>query len=357
MRSPAISVVMSVFNGEAFLAEAVESILEQTFHDFEYIIVDDGSTDRTAKILSEYAVGDARVHVFRHPNEGRAASLNWGIQLATSPYIARMDADDIALPHRLREQVEFLDRRPEIGILGGALDFITPERRTLATFQPPLEDFDIRSVMRHCNPFYHPTVVMRKEVAMAAGGYRKALCDADDYDLFLRIAERTRMAGLAVPVLLYRIHAGQASIRRMTHQALCVLAARAAASLRSRGEADPLSETPEVTPELVQKLGVSAEEIRQEAVKEHYFWMGFLAEVDPDSALQLIDRLLKLCDSGSAERSTAAGAWLQAASIHYKSGRVARAFASAGRGVLAKPTAAARVVKMAIARRARAIKG
>jgi hypothetical protein len=342
---------MSVLNGEVFLAEAVESILGQTLRDFEFVIIDDGSTDRTADILSDYATRDGRVRVFRHPNEGRAESLNWGTRLATGRYIARMDADDVALPHRLKDQAELMDARPELGLVGGALEFISRDRRRLATVRPPVEDSILRADMRHCNPFYHPTVMMRKEVAVAAGGYRRALCDADDYDLFLRIAERSQMASLAHPILLYRIHSSQASVTKMAHQALCILAGRAAASLRRRGRPDPLWDVEEVTPELVQKLGVSADEIRREAVKEHVFWMPLLADADPDSALQLIERLMDLCRSGSPERSTASRAWLTAASIHYKQGRLTRAVASAGRGVLAQPVEAARVVKMAIARR------
>ena len=352
MNSPAVSIVMSVLNGEAFLTEAVESILEQTLTDFEFVIIDDGSTDRTSEILSDHAKRDSRVRIFTQRNKGRAESLNLGIDLARADLVARMDADDVSLPNRLKEQFEFMRGRPEIGLLGGALEFISPDGQRLGTYQPPVEDFDVRSGMRHCNPFYHPTVMLRKDAALAAGGYRKALRDADDYDLFLRIAERSQMAGLVRPVLLYRIHAGQTSIRKMTHQAVCVLAARAAGALRSRGETDPLWEAQEVTPQLMQKLGVSTEEIRREAIKEHYFWMSFLAQVNPDAALELIDRLLELCDSGSAERSTAAGALLKAASIHYKHGRLARALASAGRALLVQPVEAARVVKMAITRRA-----
>lgn len=352
MKSPAVSVVMSVLNGEDFLAEAIESILGQTLRDFEFVIIDDGSTDRTAEILSEYATRDRRVQVFRHPNEGRAESLNWGTRLATGRYIARMDADDVALPHRLKDQAELMDARPELGLVGGALEFISRDRRSLGTVRPPVEDSILRTDMRHCNPFYHPTVMMRKEVAVAAGGYRRALRDADDYDLFLRIAERSKMANLAHPILLYRIHSNQASITKMAHQALCILAGRAAASLRRRGSPDPLWDVEEVTAELVQKLGISAEEIRQEAMKEHVYWMPLLADADPDSALQLIHRLLELCSSGFPERSTASRAWLTAASIHYKQRRLMRALASAGRGVLMQPVEAARVVKTAIARRA-----
>jgi len=355
MSSPRISVVMSVYNGEEFLAEAVESILEQTFSDFEFVIIDDGSTDRTSGILSDYTKRDARVRIFSQRNKGRAESLNLGIDLARAGLIARMDADDISLPHRLKEQCEFMDGHPEVGLLGGTVEFVGPDLQRLGTFRPPEEDREIRVGMRRYNLFYHPAVMMRKEAVLAAGGYRRALCDADDYDLFLRVAERSRMASFAEPVLLYRIHSSQASVRRMTHQALCVLAARLAASLRSRGIPDPLSNIEEVTPELVRDMGASPEEIRREAVKEHVFWLPFLAEINTDWGLQLINKLLQLCYSGSGppERTAAAGALLKAASIHFKQGRFAKAFISAGRGVFVQPLEVGRIVKMAIARRAR----
>jgi hypothetical protein len=357
MGSPAVSIVMAVFNGEAFLAEAVESILGQTLRDFEFVIVDDGSTDGTSGILSDYAKRDPRVRVFTQQNKGRADSLNFGINLARSDLIARMDADDISLPHRLKDQREFMDGHNEVGLLGGTVEFIGPERQKLGVFKSPEEDRELRAGMRRCNQFYHPTVMMRKEVVLAAGGYRRALRDADDYDLFLRIAERARMASLAKPVLLYRIHANQTSVLRMTHQALCVLAARVAASLRSRGSADPLSGIEEVTPELVRNMGASAEEIRREAVNEHAFWLPLLAEVNTDGGLQLIDNLLQLCYSGlgAPERIAAAGALLKAASIHFKQRRFTKALASGGRGLFVQPLETGRIIKMAIARRARSL--
>src|ERR1700719_2523166 len=196
---------MRALNGDAFLAEAVESILAQTVTDFEFIIIDDGSTDKTPEILSMYADRDARVRVFQQENRGRAESLNRGIELSRSRYIARMDADDIALPDRLNEQVNFLAHHPEVGLLGGAFELITGSGR-LRTVRPPLDDQHIRTLMLRFNPMCHPTVMMRKDLVLASGGYRKALLDADDYDLWLRIGERSRLANLDKVVLQYRLH-------------------------------------------------------------------------------------------------------------------------------------------------------
>src|SRR5260370_12285217 len=160
MNSPAtVSVVMSVFNGQAFLSEAIESILGQTLREFEFLVIDDGSTDKTSEILAEYVNRDERIRVLRHENKGRAASLNVGIGLATGKYIARMDADDVALPYRLAEQMEFMERHPEVGLLRGAIELLSATGRAIKTSQPPLQDTEINSLILRYNPMFHPTHV------------------------------------------------------------------------------------------------------------------------------------------------------------------------------------------------------
>jgi Glycosyl transferase family 2 len=356
MSLPLVSVVMSVFNGQAFLSEAIESILSQTFRDFEFLVVDDGSTDRTAEILSTYASRDVRMRLFHHENKGRAVSLNVGIGFAKGNLIARMDADDIALPHRIKEQVDFMERHPEVGLLGGAVELINTQGKVLEITHPPLEDKGIRSFMLQYNPISHPTVVMRKEVVLASGGYRKALLDADDYDLWLRMGERSRFANLGRPVLQYRIHPGQVSVRNLRHQILCMLAACAASSLRRHGNPDPLSHVEEVTPQLLETLGVSTAHIHQAIVSASVYWMYVLAKVDDESALRVIDGLLQSAGSGYVERSVVANAWLTAAGIHYRQGRPAKALVSAGRAVLARPIVAGRGLKRSFTRLAAAFK-
>jgi hypothetical protein len=351
MSSSKISVVMSVYNGESFLAEAVESVLAQTFSDFEFIIIDDGSTDRVPEILSGYAKRDARVRVFPQQNEGRPQSLNRGISLAAAPLIARMDADDISLPRRFEQQVKLMEARPEIVLLSGPVEFIGYDGRRIGGFRPPETDGEIRIKMRHTNVFYHPTVMMRREHVLAAGGYRKALRDADDYDLFLRMAERGKMAALAEPVLAYRVHPEQASVANLNIQTRCLVAARKAASLRERGLPDPLCGGDEITPEFVRQLGISDEDLRAYVAGAHVNWIGLLAEAYPDSALRLVDSLLELCDSGSVERPAVAAALFRAAGIHFRQGRYAEGFASACRSVSVQPIEAGRHLKWAIARR------
>jgi Glycosyl transferase family 2 len=349
--SPRVSVVMSVFNGQAFLTEAVESILAQTFSHFEFIIIDDGSTDSTPALLAQYAKRDDRVRVFPQKNIGRAESLNRGIGLSGSTYIARMDGDDIALPKRLEEQVHFLERHPDVGLLGGAYEMFGTNGRVLRTVRLPLEDSEIRAAMLRDNPICHPAVMMRKDVVLASGGYRKALLDADDYDLWLRMAERTRLANLDEVVLRYRIHANQVSIRDSMHQVECVFAARAAASLRSRGAPDPLWQVQEVSPGILETLGVSTEEVRQSALDGYVARMDLFTEMDADAALVVKDNLLRLCSSDAKGRSLAARVLFKAAGIHYRRGRFVQALAAMGRAMVTQPAELCRHLKMALTRR------
>ena len=357
MNPPVTSVVMSVYNGQAFLAEAVESILNQTFRDFEFIIIDDGSTDRTAEILTEHERKDGRIRIHRQENNGRAASLNIGIELAQGQYIARMDADDIALPSRLKAQLEFMERHPDVCVLGGAVELIDQQGDVLRTVHPPQEDAEIQSRLLEDNPMWHPTVMMRKEVASGADGYRKALLDADDYDLWLRISERSKLANLKAVVLRYRIHSSQASVGNMRHQMLCVFAARTAAIARRRGGADPLSGIHEITPELVHALGVTPLQIRQSLLGACAYWTDLLSPSDPEAALRVIEGFLQSPEAAPLDRPALADVWLKAARLHYKQGRPSKAISSLGHALLTRPVVAGRHVKRALTRLAAALKG
>jgi hypothetical protein len=354
---PSISVVMSVFNGQAFLSEAIESILSQTFRNFEFLVIDDGSTDRTAEILADYASRDVRIRVMRHGNKGRTASLNIGINLAAGKYIARMDADDVALPDRLRDQVEFLEQHPEVGLLGGAVELINRQGKVIQTTRPPLEDEEIKSVMLGYNPMCHPAVMMRKEAAIGAGGYREAFSESEDYDLWLRMSERCQLANLGKPILQYRVHSGQASMRNLEEQTLCLLAALAAAKLRRCGSPDPLLDADKITPQLLDTLGVTRAEIQETLLAAYGYWAEILEPTDPEASLRVIEVILQLPGVEGFDRSAIANTWLKAASIHYRQGRRGKAVAAATRAVLVRPIIAGRPVKWACTRLANALKG
>jgi glycosyltransferase involved in cell wall biosynthesis len=207
--SPQISVTLSIFNGEAFLDQAIASILAQTFTDFELVVVDDGSTDRTPEILK--SLSDPRLRVLTQPNAGLAVSLNRAIWRSRGRLIARMDADDVALPERFARQVAYLDSHPEVGVLGTGSEEITPAGRVVDRVVPPAEDAEIRRVLIRRNPFVHSSIMARREVIERMGGYNERLTVAQDYDLWMRAAALTRFANLPDPLVRRRLVPGQVS--------------------------------------------------------------------------------------------------------------------------------------------------
>ena len=203
--SPSVSVIMSVFNGEEHLHKSIDSILNQTFTDFEFIIINDGSTDRTSAILSDYEKNDARVKVFQQENKGLAVSLNNGISHSKANLIARMDSDDIALPDRLEKQVAYLKKHPEVGVLGTAAHLINAQGVKLGVMVLPEEHDSIVKIMYKSSPIIHPSVVMRREAVLAVGGYREDLKRAQDYELWSRLFHRCRFHNLQDPLLIYMV--------------------------------------------------------------------------------------------------------------------------------------------------------
>lgn len=196
-KPPTVSVVMCVYNGERFLREAVESILNQTFTDFEFIIVDDGSTDNSWQILTEYATQDDRITLIRNEtNMGISRSANRGLARVRGKYIARTDADDISLPNRLARQVDFLESHPEIGVLGGSIQLIDSSGKVNPRcWQLPSEHGLLK--WRFCfeNPFVNVTVMMRQEVVAQTDGYHSEFINySEDYDLWQRLSNITRLA-------------------------------------------------------------------------------------------------------------------------------------------------------------------
>jgi len=241
MTAPAVSVVMPVYNGAEYLREAIGSIVEQSFSDLELVVIDDGSTDETPEILTDYAKHDDRLRIDRHERAGLGAALNRGVGLARAPLVARLDADDVALPDRLELQRRFLDDHPSVVVVGGAVRFINERGHAFADVTYPLSDDEIRMTMRKSTPFVHSAVMMRKEAFERSRGYRPAFRDAADVDLWLRLAELGTLANLPELLVCYRMHAGQATVQRRELMTMCALAARVAAQERAAGRPDPVS--------------------------------------------------------------------------------------------------------------------
>lgn len=215
MNRPKVSVVMSVYNGEAYLREAVKSILNQTFSDFEFIIINDGSTDRTPEILE--TIKDPRVRVINQPNRGLTVSLNRGIRLAQGEYIARMDADDISEPERLERQVEIIDRNPNIALVGCWYKVVDEQGKVLAHRKLPIDSDKLAKELVHRNILCHGSVLIRKDAVEAVGLYNESLRYAQDYELWLRMLREGFKASV-VPDFLYSYRISPESVAKVYAQ-------------------------------------------------------------------------------------------------------------------------------------------
>jgi glycosyltransferase involved in cell wall biosynthesis len=211
-QSPLISVLMPAYNAERYVAQAVASILTQTLGDFEFLIVNDGSSDRTPTILERYARQDSRIRLISRPNTGHIVALNEMLHLARGEYIARMDADDIALPQRFELQVEFLQHHSAVVCVGGAHEIIDEAGRLITCWHLLLDDADIqKAALAGHGSICHPCAMIRREALLAVGGYNSDLMPAEDLDLWLRLGELGKLANLPQPVLRYRIHSQSVS--------------------------------------------------------------------------------------------------------------------------------------------------
>ncbi|GEM_PF-361920 len=219
--SPRVSVLMPVYNGEQYLDEAVQSILCQTFRDFEFLIIDDGSTDGTKAILDSY--NDERIRLVRNErNMGLTKSLNRGLVLARGDYIARQDADDVSHPERLAKQVQFLESNPQVGMLGTAYQRIDVHGLPLSTVEVLASNSEIQDALLYGNRFCHGSVMLRQKALEAVGNHCYEMAEpAEDYDLWLRMSERFEVANLPEVLYSLRMHSASLSSVRAAEQRRC----------------------------------------------------------------------------------------------------------------------------------------
>lgn len=217
--SPRISVLMSIYNGEQYLREAIESILGQVFSDFDFIIVDDGSMDSSLKIAQRYAQEDARIQIIKNAhNIGLSASLNKALQAAQGEFIARMDADDVSLPHRLEEQAKFMDEHPEIDVLGTGFTFIDEAGNHLRSTVFSSNSDILRWNLLFFNPIAHPSAMMRSATIRKLGGYSIEVANAQDYELWTRVSLMGRLANLEEIHMLLRLHEARVTYKHRAQQ-------------------------------------------------------------------------------------------------------------------------------------------
>ncbi len=207
-----ISVVMPVYNSDKYMREAIESILNQTFQDFEFIIIDDGSTDMSLEIALDYQKHDARIQVHCHEqNKGIVKGRNAGLQLAKGKYIAWMDSDDISVPERLTKQYLFMQSHPDIGVTSANAIMIDESGKSISVIQMPQTHNLILWAFCFYDPIINPAVMANRELCIQIGGYRDLAKDRteyfpEDYDLWVRISKHTHFRNFNEPLLKLRKH-------------------------------------------------------------------------------------------------------------------------------------------------------
>lgn len=207
MDNQKISVIMSVYNGEKYLRKAIESVLAQSYSNFEFIIINDGSTDNSLSIIQSF--NDSRIKLISRENKGLINSLNEGINLAVGKYIARMDADDICDIHRLEKQFDYLEKNADIYLCGTWAKAINENDKIVGEYSyPPTTSGKIKKYLLFHNAFIHPSVMFKKEIIKKAGIYNGKYRHVEDYELWTRVLRKFQAANLPEFLLYYRINQG-----------------------------------------------------------------------------------------------------------------------------------------------------
>jgi hypothetical protein len=217
-----VSVVMPAYNRQDLMPEAIESILGQTFREFELIIVDDCSTDNTLQVAIGYQKRDTRIRIHHHKkNMGIAGARNTGLRLAQGKYIAWMDSDDISMPERIEKQFLFMESHPEIGVLGTAAIVIDTSGKYLGVMDYPLSHPLLLWALCFYDPIINPSAMVRSNLLLASGGYSTAFSQAEDYEMYARLSRSTQLANLPERLLRLRMHATNTSIMYRSKQLEC----------------------------------------------------------------------------------------------------------------------------------------
>lgn len=223
-----LAVLMAVFNNAETLEEAIKSILNQTYKDFQFVIVNDASTDESNQILTRFVKKDSRIKLINNQHRlGLTKSLNKGLKTIKTKYIARMDADDLALPKRFKKQLEYLESHPKIALLGTAAFLIDFKGKKLKLKTYPINNHHLKKLILHFCPFIHPTWMIRRSTLNQVGEYNEKFTFAQDYELALRIMTKFKTANLPEPLLKYRVNSDQAiSLKNLKAQERLALKAR-----------------------------------------------------------------------------------------------------------------------------------
>jgi len=324
MTTPRLTVAMSVYNDGPYVGGAIDSILNQTFADFELLIIDDRSTDNSAEVIADRARADARIRVLPSPEKGRVPALNALFAEAGTPWVAIMDSDDISMPDRLSRQMAFADANPACGVIGCSASLIGPDGAPLDKVggDKPLTHQAIRANLEAGPLINHNAVLVARDPVLAIGGYRRAYRHAEDYDLWLRLIDRVEFANLPDDLVAYRVYPDQVSTRHVVEQTANAAIAWQARCEVLAGRPDPTDGLMQMPPldrldDLFGRKGIAAY-VRARVVKRIIFAPEVLAG---DGYEMLIGHI---ADSGGNPEY-----WRAAARI-LKSGRPRRAAGVAG---------------------------
>ena len=238
---PRLSVVIPVYNGSQFIGSSIESVLDQRFKDFELIVIDDGSTDKSVDVIMKYAERDKRIKVLTQLNFGECVARNRAAQAASGEFLAGLDADDVCAPTRFINQIQFLDAHPDVGVVGGAARIINELGETIGRKNLPVSRWLLDSILRNWSPFVHSAVTVRRSTFDLLGGYRECFKHAGDYDLWLRAREISALSNLPDIVVSLRRHRHQMSYEGAKAQAFYTMIAKTSAEARSKGATDPVT--------------------------------------------------------------------------------------------------------------------
>jgi glycosyltransferase involved in cell wall biosynthesis len=216
INNPKVTVLMPAYNAALYIDEAIKSVLEQTFTDFELLIINDGSTDETPEIINTYH--DERIIVVNQQNKGVAAALNTGLTYARAPYIARFDADDICMPNRLKVQYDFITAYPEYSVIGSAADYIDADGHFIFTHHPDGHlNEEIQQLKYSVCPFIHSSVFYKKDVVIKNGGYNEHAYTFEDHFLWVNILKTEKACNLSQPLIKVRLNPESITIDEKWH--------------------------------------------------------------------------------------------------------------------------------------------
>jgi glycosyltransferase involved in cell wall biosynthesis len=285
---------MAVNHAGRFLDPALRSLADQTFEDFEVILVDNNSRDGSDRVIAEWAAKDERIRPHRMDVLGSAKCLNFAASLARAPLLARLDGTNILVPDRLRIQHARMEQEPHLGLLGGCVDLIDTDGNLIGHRPLPLSDPELRAFLRHGNPFVQSTIMMRRTAFDAVGGYRR-LRTSEDYDLWCRMAEVTQMANMRESLARFRVIETGIPVSRPIRMALNDACIVAAARARENIQPEPFLRGAASLRAALDILDVSRDDFRYRLLKSLVgIARNALSHGDGGFAMRMRGRALKL---------------------------------------------------------------